>query len=228
MQWQPPMNDGGSKISQYIIERRHIPDGRWLRCNYENVTVCEYIVSGLTPTDTYEFRIIAKNTMGTIGIPSEPTEPVKCEERMESPQIQLDAALLTECFALRAGHNVCLETQIIGRPMPKVSWYRNGSQIETGDRAIVQRDMSSSSLLIKDCTKFDTAKYEIVAVNECGEARDFINVKVIDRPDRPAGPIAITQVMGNQFTIGWQIPLLDGGSPVNHYTVEKSHACRWL
>ena len=32
--WQPPVNDGGSKISQYIVERRHLPDGRWLRCNY--------------------------------------------------------------------------------------------------------------------------------------------------------------------------------------------------
>ena len=224
--WQPPMNDGGSKISQYVVERRHLPDGRWLRCNYNTINETIYTVTGLTPSDTYEFRVIAKNTMGTIGTPSEPTEPVKCEDKMTVPEIQLDASLLTDCFTLRAGHNLILEAQVEGRPKPKIFWFKNGKEIEAGDRAVISRDLKYSSLGIKDCSKYDSARYEIVARNQCGEVREHINVNVLDRPDKPKGPINISRIMGTKFVLNWNIPELDGGARVTHYIVERRETSR--
>ena len=164
--------------------------------------------------------------MGTIGTPSDTTEPVKCEEKMETPEIQLDAALLTECFSLRAGHNLVLEAQVLGRPKPKVFWFRNGMELEAGDRAVMSRDLKTCALTIKDCNKSDTARYEIVARNQCGEVREFINVKVLDRPDKPKGPINVSRIMGTKFVINWGTPVLDGSSKVTHFIVERRETSR--
>ncbi len=32
MTWKPPLNDGGSFISQYIVEKCEPPDENWVRC----------------------------------------------------------------------------------------------------------------------------------------------------------------------------------------------------
>lgn len=63
----------------YNIERRHVPNGRWLKCNFTDVTNCQFEVTGLAPSDTYEFRVMAKNAVETIGMPSEVLGPIQCQ-----------------------------------------------------------------------------------------------------------------------------------------------------
>jgi titin len=64
------LRDGGSKIVAYSIEKRQEND-RWVRCNFTDVSECQYTVTGLSPGDRYEFRIIARNAVGTISPPSQ-------------------------------------------------------------------------------------------------------------------------------------------------------------
>lgn len=54
----------------YSIEKRQGSD-RWTRCNFTDVSECQYTVTGLSPGDRYEFRIIARNAVGTISPPSQ-------------------------------------------------------------------------------------------------------------------------------------------------------------
>lgn len=54
----------------YSIEKRQGSD-RWVRCNFTDVSDCQYTVTGLSPGDRYEFRIIARNAVGTISPPSQ-------------------------------------------------------------------------------------------------------------------------------------------------------------
>lgn len=54
----------------YSIEKRQGND-RWVRCNFTDVSECQYTVTGLSPGDRYEFRIIARNAVGTISPPSQ-------------------------------------------------------------------------------------------------------------------------------------------------------------
>lgn len=70
LKWNPPLRDGGSKIVAYSIEKRQGSD-RWVRCNFTDVSECQYTVTGLSPGDRYEFRIIARNAVGTISPPSQ-------------------------------------------------------------------------------------------------------------------------------------------------------------
>ena len=78
--WNPPADDGGSPIEEYIIEKKD-KNGRW----EEAMTVpgggqTAASVKGLTPGEEYQFRVTAKNKAGP-GDPSEPTDPVIAKPR---------------------------------------------------------------------------------------------------------------------------------------------------
>lgn len=76
--WQKPPFDGGSKIIGYIVERRDAPKGRWTKANYTNVIDTNFTVSGLTQDQSYEFRIFAKNAVGSMSNPSLIAGPATC------------------------------------------------------------------------------------------------------------------------------------------------------
>lgn len=82
LKWSAPLNDGGSPIVGYIIERKPYTltgEGRWLKCNYTNVTDTFYTVTALGEGEPYEFRVIAKNANQVFSIPSESTGSVQCK-----------------------------------------------------------------------------------------------------------------------------------------------------
>lgn len=70
LKWDAPKRDGGSKIVSYNIEKRQ-GQGRWLKTNFTDVTETEFLVTGLTCGERYEFRIVARNAIGTISPPSQ-------------------------------------------------------------------------------------------------------------------------------------------------------------
>lgn len=84
--WTPPIYDGGSKITGYIVERREIGSGVWVKCNDYNVRDCEFTVPDLMEFRTYEFRVIAVNSAGK-GDPSTATSPIKIQEGGSKPEI---------------------------------------------------------------------------------------------------------------------------------------------
>lgn len=43
------------------------------------MTECSYTIDGLLKNESYEFRVIAKNNIGTLGYASESTGPIECK-----------------------------------------------------------------------------------------------------------------------------------------------------
>lgn len=78
LSWKPPLNDGGSYITNYIVEKREVPGDEWksaLKTRYTFTTV-----EGLKSNATYEFRVIAENKYG-LSKPCEATAPVVLKGR---------------------------------------------------------------------------------------------------------------------------------------------------
>ena len=69
--WQPPKSDGGSKIIQYILERKEQYQTRWN--SVVRTTDLTYKVLGLKEGTEYHFRVSAENKAG-VGPPSEPSD----------------------------------------------------------------------------------------------------------------------------------------------------------
>lgn len=82
IKWSVPLNDGGREIVGYIVERKPYSatgDGRWLKCNYTNITDTSFTITALGEGEVYEFRVIAKNADGVYSLPSESTGAVTCK-----------------------------------------------------------------------------------------------------------------------------------------------------
>lgn len=82
IKWSVPLNDGGSPIVGYIVERKPYTitgEGRWLKCNYTNVTETNFTITALGEGEVYEFHVIAKNANSVFSLPSASTGAVTCK-----------------------------------------------------------------------------------------------------------------------------------------------------
>ena len=71
LSWRPPEEDGGSYVTNYIIEKLDPDLGRWVKAATSRFPRCT--VENLSPNKQYQFRILAENIFG----PGEPSEPTK-------------------------------------------------------------------------------------------------------------------------------------------------------
>lgn len=87
LKWTPPVNDGGSPMEEYIVEVKEKFSPNWKPATVitapsdnDNKLPIEAKVTGLTPGEQYEFRVIAKNKAGK-GAPSDPTDTITTKDR---------------------------------------------------------------------------------------------------------------------------------------------------
>lgn len=82
--WHPTLFDGGSPITNYIIEKRDLLSSHWTIVNFAAVTDTHYNIGHLVPGLEYEFRVSAENIAG-IGLPSPKSDIIilNCREGME-------------------------------------------------------------------------------------------------------------------------------------------------
>lgn len=73
LSWQAPEDNGGSYITNYVIERLDPDTGKWLRTSTSRFTHCN--LENLIPNKSYQFRVSAENIYG-VGEPSDPSKTV--------------------------------------------------------------------------------------------------------------------------------------------------------
>ena len=92
LKWEPPTDDGGAPITDYILWRRDMSGKSWEELAPVPEFLNEFTVSGLKEGARYMFRVAAKNVAG-VGETIQMKEPVHCkkekgeEERQEQLRI---------------------------------------------------------------------------------------------------------------------------------------------
>ena len=62
LEWQVPTWDGGSSITNYVVEKQELPMTSWCRVGHTRFTLMP--VTGLIPGNEYRFRVFAENVYG--------------------------------------------------------------------------------------------------------------------------------------------------------------------
>ena len=84
IKWQPPENDGGTPITEYIVEMKEESKKSWQKIGSTKHETTQLSVSDLQTDVPYNFRITAKNNVGT-GPPYVAEEPISAGRRITPP-----------------------------------------------------------------------------------------------------------------------------------------------
>lgn len=74
--WEPPLSDGGSPITSYVIELRDRTSVKWSPVQLTKADELSAIINDVIENKEYIFRVKAENKAG-VGRPSAASQPVK-------------------------------------------------------------------------------------------------------------------------------------------------------
>nr|XP_046189939.1 titin-like [Oncorhynchus gorbuscha] len=223
--WSKPENDGGAKVTGYIVDRRELPDGCWLKCNFTNLQETCYDIEGLTEDIQYDFRVIAKNSAGVLSEPSQCTGAVTVKDNVVLPRIVLDDKY-KKLVLVKAGDVLRIDADISGRPRPVISWSKDGERIEIKARIEITSTHTTTTLLVRDAIRRDSGQYTVTVQNIAGTRSLCVNCKVLDRPGPSSGPLDVTGLTAEKCTLTWGPPQENGGAEILRYIVEKCETSR--
>lgn len=225
LQWANPRYDGGSTITGYVIEKKELPDGRWMKANFTNVIENQFTITGLTGGQRYEFRVTAKNGAGVWSTPSESVTLV-AQDVIEGPTVFIDPKFKSTTV-VQAGETFAIDADYFGKPLPAVVWLRNGKEIDkVTPRTEVKNTLIHTTLSVRECTREDGGRFVLSLSNIGGTTSVTVNVKVLDRPGPPDGPLKVKVVSAEKCNLHWNPPTNDGNTSVSHYIIEKRETSR--
>uniref|UniRef100_A0A8B9T2G2 Titin n=1 Tax=Anas platyrhynchos TaxID=8839 RepID=A0A8B9T2G2_ANAPL len=183
------------------------------RVNYENTATATILtINECTRSDSGQYPLTAKNIVGEVSevitvqvhdIPGPPTGPIKFDE------ISSDFVTFSWQPPLNDG----------GVPIRE-------KELEDTAKLEIKIADFSTVLINKDSSRRDGGAYTLTATNPGGFAKHIFNVKVLDRPGPPEGPLAVSEVTAEKCVLSWLPPLDDGGAKIDHYVVEKRETSR--
>ena len=80
LRWTPPLKDGGSPITGYVIEKREKGSPRWVKAGETGPDECKGRAENLDEGAEYEFRVRAINAAGP-GEPSDASKSIVAKSR---------------------------------------------------------------------------------------------------------------------------------------------------
>lgn len=188
--------------NEKIIETEHI--------TYEN-RFTKYTIEKTTIETEAEYKCVATNEVGTA--------ETKCKIVVqEQPTIHIDDKLIQQ--KLRKGTVYRVPAKVTGFPEPEIIWRKDSVEISRDERIKITYENGVSTLEITSIDREDSGKYTIEARNRAGETSVTVNVKVIDKPERPTA-LDIREVKKDAVVIEWTPPIDDGGLDITKYSIEK-------
>lgn len=227
LEWNAPTWTGGEELLGYLIEMR-IGDpnsSQWTNVCDIQADFKTYKVKNLQENREYYFRISAYNKIGT-SKPLELNRPVIPKKDSSVPMPPTGPISTLTCNK----ESICIQWGppkddggsplkryiIYSREVNKQNWIRVG--ITNADNFSYQ---------IENLTENSQYHFRVFAENDIGKSSYLQTeepIKVLSKynvPDKPEGPIIISNVNSSSALVSWKKPLNDGGSPIIGYLVKR-------
>lgn len=225
LKWAAPKDDGGAPVEKYIIEKKD-EFGKWQKAVEVPGNKTEAKVPDLSEGKKYQFRVKAVNKGGE-SKPSPPSETITAKDRFVPPKI--DRTNLRD-LVVKAGQHIRLDVKVSGEPPPTKTWFLNKARVENRTDITVEAEDYKTKLVIGVAQRGHTGTLVLKAENSSGKDEASIEIKVLDKPSKPEGPLKISDVHKEGCTLKWNPPQDDGGVPLDYYQVEKMDTAtgRWV
>lgn len=177
--WSAPLNDGGSKINGYIIEKKQLGSDYWSRAHSYLVADSNCVVSDLIDNADYEFRVRAVNKAGE-SEPSSTTGRVRITEFPDGTKPEFIKKLVDAEGSIRG--QVSYRVEFEGKPNPEVKVIKNGIELSETNRYQIITEQFSSILTIKQLGDAENNQLvSCVISNPLGKETSEAFIKVIGK-----------------------------------------------
>ncbi|XP_050098043.1 titin-like isoform X1 [Anopheles aquasalis] len=224
--WQPSESNGGSKITEYIVEVKEAKKKVWKVVGTTSASETSLLIENLAMNKAYDFKISAKNKVGT-------SEPLLTEESIVAGKE------ITPPSAPRNLRIVNVTSKSV-----KLEWQQpetNGGSDVTG--YIIEKRLTTATQWTKiktlesNCLSYcvDNMKektelvFRIFAENAVGLSAPTVSESIVLKshatvPSPPTGPLEVRYLGPNINIVEWGIPESDGGAPLEGYNIAIRNA----
>ncbi|MCJ8737942.1 hypothetical protein PDJAM_G00029800 [Pangasius djambal] len=229
VQWDPPKQ--GKNLMGYYVDCSVIGSKVWSPCNHRPYKHTRFVVHGLTPGDTYMFRVQAVNAYGL------------SDESQESAPLFIDAALErgVDYAVPSAPYGITLlscdgASMTLAWKRPK---YTGGSRITSyyldkreADsvlwKEVSSRPATSRVYKVENLTAGNFYEFKVQAGNMAGvslpsEPSVPFACEAWTMPEPgPAYDISFWEVRDDSLLVRWKAPVYAGASPITGYFLEMA------
>lgn len=216
LQWTRPDHDGGSHITEYIVEKRSQDEVNWsLGATCKRCT-CE--VTGLRENAIMDFKVFAKNEKGRSDF--SPIGSIPVIDFIIPPEASLSDYPNGE-LAVRIGQNIHIELPFKGKPRPAINWLKDNLPLKESEKIRFRTTDNKTAVTVRGAKKENAGQYTLVLDNRVVKNYFDINVITLGPPTAPVGPIRFDEIKAQSIIISWDVPKEDGGGEITCYSVEK-------
>ncbi|XP_074685021.1 striated muscle preferentially expressed protein kinase isoform X1 [Strix aluco] len=187
------------------------------------------VIVHVGPEDEGQYAVTARNAHGHVECsaelyveeprPSAASQISKLEKMPSIPEEPEQVETEAECFTmpdfLKPLHNLdvveskeaVLECQVAGLPYPSITWFHNGSRIDSTDDRKMMQYKDVHRLVFTAVSHAHAGVYKSVIANKVGKATCYAHLYVTDVvPTPPDGPPTVALVTGRAITLTWNKP----------------------
>ncbi|KAJ8352204.1 hypothetical protein SKAU_G00236800 [Synaphobranchus kaupii] len=218
--WKPPIDDGGSAISNYVIEKRDANRDAWMAVTSANTkTTCK--VPKLVEGKVYVMRICAENMYG-ISDPLD-SEEMKAKDRFRVPEApeQPDVKEVYKDSALVSWNR----PRDGGKPITNYILEIKETGSKRWSRATRDPIYPDTQFRVQDLTEGCEYEFRVTAENEMGlgdpspPSKPILAKDPIVLPGPPVLPEAVDNTK-DSVSLSWRPPRHDGKGRIFGYLVE--------
>ncbi|XP_061085205.1 myosin-binding protein C, slow-type-like isoform X2 [Conger conger] len=218
VKWRPPDTIGAAGLDGYTVEYCVEGTDEWIMSTKEMIDKTKHTITGLTPGSRIKVRVKAINAAGS----SEPRtlqHHVLVKEVVEAPKIRLPRHL-KQTYTRKVGEVVNLVVPFQGKPRPKVSWLKDGKEVDPTQVNIRNTDCDSI-IFIRKAERKHSGKYEMTVKVENYVDTAILDIQIVDLPGPPS-TVKIEDVWGENVLLEWTPPKDNGNAAITGYTIQKA------
>ncbi|XP_035492039.2 myomesin-2 isoform X1 [Scophthalmus maximus] len=223
VQWEPPKHL--KNLMGYYIDGRVVGSKEWFPCNHKPFKHNRFVVHGLTPGESYAFRVQAVNVYG-LSDESQESSPIAVEPALATPSapsgitlLSCDGSSMTVAWKSpkHCGGSKVNAYYIDKRNADTLTWK------EVNLAPVTERICTVDNLTEGTFYEFKVQAGNLagVGVPSAPSAPMKCGAWTMDEPG-PAYDLSFSEVRGNSLVVLWKAPVYTGASAVTGYQVDMA------